>query len=110
MTVVADPPGRTTVSERAVRRIAARAACEVDGVEPDVAVRAQLSGDRAALRVSLPIRYPLPVARVAEECRRHLIRRAAELAGVAVTEVEITVTALVLETDTAAARSTRRVR
>ncbi|MEC3953574.1 Asp23/Gls24 family envelope stress response protein [Nocardia sp. CDC153] len=110
MTVVADPPGRTTVSERAVRRIVARAAQEVDGVERDVTVRAQLTGDHAALRVSLPIRYPLPVARVSEDCRRHLIQRAGELAGVAVTEVRIEVTALVLETDTAAARSARRVR
>ncbi|AYF76676.1 Asp23/Gls24 family envelope stress response protein [Nocardia yunnanensis] len=110
MTVVADPPGRLSVSERAVRRIAAQAAREVDGVEPEVSVRAQLSGDRAELAVSLPIRYPLPVARVSEDCRRHLIERASELAGVAVTGVEITVTALVLETDTAAARSTRRVR
>lgn len=102
--------GATTVSERAVRRIAAQAAREVAGVEPDVTVQAAMSGERAELTVRLPIRYPLPVAGVTEECRRHLVHRAYELAGVIVTGVDIVVTALVTESRTAAARSGRRVR
>ncbi|MFI1912419.1 hypothetical protein [Nocardia sp. NPDC020380] len=107
---LAEPPGRTTVSERAVRRIAAQAAREVDGVEPDITVQADVSGEHAVLRVRMPIRYPLPVARVTEDCRRHLIGRASELAGVSVTAVDIVVTALVHESRTAAARSAPRVR
>ncbi|WP_157573842.1 Asp23/Gls24 family envelope stress response protein [Nocardia jejuensis] len=92
-----EPPGRTTVSERAVRRMAARAALEVDGVESGATVQATVTGDTATLRVSLPIRYPLPVSRIAEACRGHLIDRTRELAGVAVTEVDITVAALLTD-------------
>ncbi|MFF0493385.1 Asp23/Gls24 family envelope stress response protein [Nocardia sp. NPDC003482] len=98
MTAVAesagDLPGRTTVAERAVRRIAERAAREVGGVEAGVRVTARVAGDSATLDVRLPIRYPLPVGRVADECRAHLIERTRELAGLAVPRVDIEVSEL----------------
>ncbi|MFD3743339.1 Asp23/Gls24 family envelope stress response protein [Nocardia sp. NPDC058633] len=93
----AELPGATTIDERAVRRIAARAATEVAGVERDVQVSAQVIGAGATLRVRLPIRYPLPVARVTDECRAHLIARTEELTGLAVPQVDIEVSALVPE-------------
>ncbi|WP_280378926.1 Asp23/Gls24 family envelope stress response protein [Nocardia wallacei] len=86
--------GVTVVSERAVRRIAARAAREVAGVESDVQVTARVVGDATVLHVRLPIRYPLPVARITDACRAHLIERTRELSGLAVPRVDIDVTAL----------------
>jgi len=90
----ADLPGTTTVGERAVRRIAARAAREVVGVEPDVQVTARVTGDSAVLRVRLPVRYPMPVGQVADACRAHLRTRTRELCGLLVPRVEIEVSAL----------------
>ncbi|MFF0541268.1 Asp23/Gls24 family envelope stress response protein [Nocardia thailandica] len=94
-TVTAELPGATTVGERAVRRIAARAAAEVDGVEPDVQVEAQVVGTGAGLRVRLPVRYPCSVTQVTDRCRAHLIARVTELTGLTVPRVDIEVTALV---------------
>ncbi|WP_024799568.1 hypothetical protein [Nocardia sp. BMG51109] len=98
-TTTAAPPdldtrGVTVVSERAVRRIAARAAREVDGVAPEVEVSARVTGNSAVLRVRLPVRYPRPVARIADACRAHLIRRTGELSGLSVPRVDIEVSAL----------------
>lgn len=108
MTAVLDLPGTTTVSARAVRRIAARAATEVDGVTPEVSVEAEVTADTAALRVRLPVRYPLPVAQVAESCRAHLIQRVGELAGLMVTGVDIAISAMVVETVSPAGEPVRR--
>ncbi|MFI5783850.1 Asp23/Gls24 family envelope stress response protein [Nocardia sp. NPDC051570] len=91
---VVDLPGVTTVSDRAVRRIVARAAREVDGVLDDVRVTARVTADTAALSVELPIRYPMPIGRVADACRAHLIERARELAGVSVSSLDIAISAL----------------
>ncbi|WP_067564139.1 Asp23/Gls24 family envelope stress response protein [Nocardia acidivorans] len=108
--VVLEPAGRTTVSDRAVQRIAARAAREVDGVESGVGVDARVTGDSAVLTVRLPIRYPLPVARIAERCREHLIRRLGELTGVRVTGLDVEISAMVIESSSAAGDSgVRRV-
>lgn len=93
----AELPGATTIDERAVRRIAARAATEVAGVEPDVQVSAQVVGAGATLHVRLPIRYPMPVARVTSECRAHLIARTEELTGMTVPRVDIEVSAMVAD-------------
>ncbi|MEU0543146.1 Asp23/Gls24 family envelope stress response protein [Nocardia sp. NPDC005978] len=112
MTVAVELPGSTTVSDRAVRRIAERAATEVDGVAAAVSVDALVTADTTALRVRLPVRYPLPVARVAESCRAHLVERVAELAGLRVTGVDIAVSAMVVESaavESAAPEPRRRV-
>ncbi|MFB7716613.1 Asp23/Gls24 family envelope stress response protein [Nocardia sp. NPDC056100] len=103
--VVQEPAGRTTVSDRAVQRIAARAAQEVDGVRGQVTVDARVTGDSAVLSVRLAVRYPLPVARIAEQCRDHLIRRTAELAGLAVTGLDISISEMVVESHSTAADS-----
>lgn len=109
--VALETAGRTTVSERAVQRIAARAAREVDGVESGVTVDVRMSGDSAVLRVRLPIRYPLPVVRTAEQCRAHVIRRTGELTGVTVTGLDIEISAMVVESaSTTVDSDTRRVR
>lgn len=97
-------PGVTTISDRAVRRIAARAAREVAGVAGPVGVDADISGDRAALDIRLPVRYPEPVGRVTDDCRTHLLRRTGELTGLDISRVDIVVTEL-----TAAAISAGRV-
>ncbi|UGT55980.1 Asp23/Gls24 family envelope stress response protein [Nocardia asteroides] len=98
MTSTAAPlPGTTTIGERAVRRLAQRAAGEVPGVEPGVQVSAQVIGTGATLSVRLPVRYPLPVGRVTEDCRAHLIARTEELTGLTVPRVDIEVSAMVPE-------------
>ncbi|MBF6178625.1 Asp23/Gls24 family envelope stress response protein [Nocardia otitidiscaviarum] len=106
--VTVELPGTTTVSERAVRRLAAHAAAEVDGVGSQVGVDADVTSDAAALRVRLPVRYPLPVARIAESCRTHLIARVGELAGLTVTGVDIEISAMELEPAATATESARR--
>jgi len=90
-------PGTTTIGERAVRRIAERAAAEVTGVGPEVQVSAQVVGTGATLRVRLPVRYPLSVRGVTEQCRAHLITRTEELTGLTVPRVDIEVSAMVPE-------------
>lgn len=92
--VSADLPGVTTVSGRAVRRIAARAAREVAGVAGAVEVDADVSGDRTALDIRLPVRYPEPVGRVTDDCRAHLVRRTEELTGLGVSRIDIVVSEL----------------
>jgi uncharacterized alkaline shock family protein YloU len=103
-----DLPGRTTLADRAVERTAAKAITEIDEVGgtarwtlgDTLNVAAQVSATvddtTAALRVQLSIAYPASVARTTQQVRSHLIRRLHELTGLAVTRVDITVTALYL--------------
>ncbi|MFG3583110.1 DUF6286 domain-containing Asp23/Gls24 family envelope stress response protein [Streptomyces sp. NPDC047990] len=83
MSVPAARRGTTIVSDKAVRRIAERAAREALPGRPVTASRvsAAVHGRRAdvALGVSLP--YPLPVAETAREVRRHVSERTRELTG-----------------------------
>ncbi|WP_054816448.1 hypothetical protein [Nocardia arizonensis] len=90
-------PGRTTVSERAVRRIAARAAREVAGIEREVEANAEIRGDRTSLDIRVRIGYPHPVASVTDACRAHLVRRTTELTGLVVATVDISVAELTAE-------------
>lgn len=108
-----DLPGRTTLADRAVERVAAQAITEIADVggtarwmlgdtpteaaeERDAQVSATVDDTTAALRVRLSIAYPASVARTTQQVRSHLIRRLHELTGLAVTRVDITVTALYL--------------
>jgi uncharacterized alkaline shock family protein YloU len=103
--------GRTTVSRRAVERIAARLIDEcpeaggtarrilgVSAGQPDrcsADVTARLHGATAvslAVRCSVP--YPRPVARAAAAVRELLTARLAELTGLTVQRIDITVTEL----------------
>ena len=117
-----DGRGALTVADGAVERIAARAITELDGVggsasrvlgiavggedlDQGAKVSAHVTGSTATLDVRLSVKYPLSVRGTTESAREHLIRRVGELSGLAVTRVDITVTAL-HSTET----ETRRVR
>ncbi|WP_435159618.1 Asp23/Gls24 family envelope stress response protein [Amycolatopsis sacchari] len=103
--------GRTDIATRAVERLAAYAATEIESVggsarqvlgvtvgaedqDRAAAVQAKVDGATAELDVRLSIAYPKPVAATCEEVRSHLVRRVGELTGLAVSRVDITVTAL----------------
>ncbi|RZQ64610.1 Asp23/Gls24 family envelope stress response protein [Amycolatopsis suaedae] len=103
--------GVTTVGDRVVEHIAARAVTEVDGVggaagrvlglgpRGDAAdraakVTAKVGGGMVSLTVRLSVGYPASVARTTEDARGHLRRRVAELTGLTVSHVDIVVTEL----------------
>ncbi|MEV5649812.1 Asp23/Gls24 family envelope stress response protein [Nocardia sp. NPDC052254] len=75
--------------------MAARAACEVDGVAGKPEVSARVVGDTAVLRVRVPVVYPMPVGAVTDACRDHLMQRTHELSGLVVPRVDIDVSELV---------------
>lgn len=83
--------GVTTVEPRAVRRIAAHAAREVDGVAGDVTAEATVDGSSTTVDVRLPVAYPAPIAATVEQVRAHLLDRTTELTGLATSRVDITV-------------------
>jgi uncharacterized alkaline shock family protein YloU len=105
--------GTTTVADRVIVAVAARAAAEVPGIggaarravrlpvdarRPHRApqVEATIAGDTVALRVRLSVAYPEPVRRVAEEVRRHVADRVGVLTGKRVGSVDVTVVSLPL--------------
>ncbi|WP_410655755.1 Asp23/Gls24 family envelope stress response protein [Amycolatopsis sp. lyj-112] len=106
-----DDPGTLTISDSTVERIAARVVTEVDGVggaasrvlgvavggedlDNTAKVTAKVDGDTATLDVRLSLGYPLSVSRTTENVRKHLMRRVEEFTGLAVSRVDIIVTAL----------------
>ncbi|MGI5501885.1 Asp23/Gls24 family envelope stress response protein [Lentzea sp. CA-135723] len=90
-------PGLTTVADRAVGRIAGRAALEVPDVL-DCAVTARVTGGVATLDARLDLRYPAPVAATAARVRAHLVARVGALTGLRVSVVDVSV--VVLRSDT----------
>ncbi len=114
-----DERGTLTVSDRTVERIAAQVVTEVEGaggaasrvlgiavggedLDHHAKVTATVHGDTTTLDVRLSVSYPRSVTRTTEAARRHLTRRVAELTGLTVSRVDITVTAL--HTTTSASR------
>ncbi|EHR52673.1 hypothetical protein SacmaDRAFT_4488 [Saccharomonospora marina XMU15] len=108
--------GRTTIADRVVERIAVHAAREVEGVggsarrllgvrvsgeapQRSVQADARVRAGTASLRMQLSVRYPTPVARTVEQARDHVMRRVTELTGLAVSRVDVTVTALHSDTE-----------
>jgi uncharacterized alkaline shock family protein YloU len=106
-----DLPGRITLADRAVERTAAQAITEIADVggtarwmlgdtfgrsaeERSAQVSATVDGTTASLHVRLSVAYPASVARTTQQVRSHLIQRLHELTGLALTRVDITVTAL----------------
>ena len=121
------PPGRNelgaiTINDRVVEKVAARAAVEV----PDAGAAASrflgrsmagasalgarqtsltalpkasvdVDGSLAILNLSISVRWPASVPGVASAVREHVRSRVAELTGLTVTEVSISVTALVTQ-------------
>ncbi|MFF5565255.1 Asp23/Gls24 family envelope stress response protein [Streptomyces sp. NPDC012623] len=104
-----DERGVTTITERAVERLAAHAVTEVEGVGGagrralaagagapgrDATVSARIKGATTSLDVRLSVGYPASVARTTEAARAHLTQRLGEFTGLTVSRVDITVTAL----------------
>ena len=105
--------GTTTVADRVIVAVAARAAAEVPGVggaarrairipvdarRSDRApqVEATIAGDIVTLRLRLSLIYPGPVRAVTEDVRRHVADRVGVLTGKKVGSVDITVVSLPL--------------
>jgi hypothetical protein len=84
--------GATTVSDRAVGRIARRAAAEAlaDSGAPTGAT-ADVRRGRAVLGVRLALPHPVAVPDVAGHVQRHVAARAAQLTGLRVTRVGVRV-------------------
>jgi uncharacterized alkaline shock family protein YloU len=86
--------GRTTMDDRVVKKIVARAATEVDGVGEGPKVTASIDGESATVDIRLSVPYPASVARTTKAVRAHLIRRTGELTGLTVPRLDIVVDAL----------------
>lgn len=104
--------GHTTIAPLVCEKIAARAASEVDGVRvvgtglsrrvpwttsPAAGAAADVDGQSVAVNLSLRLRYPAPAGETAARVRERVTLRLAELAGLTVREVTITVAELVAD-------------
>ncbi|MFG2478922.1 DUF6286 domain-containing protein [Streptomyces fagopyri] len=96
MTVPFARRGTTTVSDKAVRRIAERAAREALPGRPASAphVSAAVHGRRAHVSLGVALPYPLPVAETARQVRRYVSERTRELTGLDVSLRRISVDTL----------------
>ena len=103
--------GRTTIADRVVARVAARAVAEVEqtggaarqlaGItigrqtgEGTAHVSARTDGHLAMIQLRLSLAYPAPVRAVTREVRRHVIERVTGLTGFEVRHVDIEVARL----------------
>ena len=100
--------GRTTLSDRVVDKVAARAALEVDHVhgvsqgvignvlntDPAVGVTATIDGHLAQLSLVVEVDYPVSLRAVTRQLRAHVSDRVRQLCDITVTDVDIRVTAL----------------
>ena len=85
--------GTTTVSERAVRRIAERATTEALPGRPAHAT-ATVRGRKAEVSLGVTLPYPAPLADGARDVQRHVVERTRELTGLDVPTARVNVTAL----------------
>ncbi|QEU90915.1 DUF6286 domain-containing Asp23/Gls24 family envelope stress response protein [Streptomyces kanamyceticus] len=106
-----DERGSTTVANRAVRRIAERAATEVRTAGPVLVSGASASvrGRRARVALNVTLPYPGPLDEAGERVRSHVVDRTARLTGLAVPSARIHVHALSRQDGTEAAGSARAV-
>ena len=118
--------GQIVVADRVVRRIASRAAGEVDGVGSAAArllgipltapgldrlgrrtddltalptVVAHVDGRRVFLTVTVGVAYPRPLRDTAQQIRNRVAERLTELTGLEVAQVDVHVTALVVPSE-----------
>ena len=112
--VPSDPAERgwTSITDRVVEKTAAQAALEVNHVHgisrqrisralrsgENVEARAAIDSGMAQLRVEIEVDYPAPVREITRQVRRHVGDRVTRLCGLTVTDVDITVAALRMET------------
>lgn len=104
--------GRTTVSDTVVRKVAARAATEVEqatgasrrwfgipvGRVPEASparVDVEVDGDVATVYVAMSVQWPASVREVSRRVRSHVTEELSRQTGLTVAEVDIDVTALV---------------
>ncbi|MDW4910869.1 DUF6286 domain-containing protein [Streptomyces sp. ADMS] len=89
--------GTTTVSERAVRRIAERATTEAlpaGGGARTVRTAASVRGGRADVSLAVTLPYPAPLADTVRGVQRHVVERTRELTGLDMPAPRVNVTAL----------------
>jgi uncharacterized alkaline shock family protein YloU len=100
--------GTTSLSDRVVNKIAARAALEVDHVhgtakgladgvfaaESAVGVSSTIDGHLAQLSLQVEVDYPVSLRTVTRHLRTHVSERVRQLCDITVTDVDIRVTAL----------------
>ena len=108
--------GRTTIADRVVTRVAARAVAEVEqtggaarqliGItigpqtgEGTARVSARTDGHLAMIQLRVSLAYPAPVRAVTREVRRHVIERVTGLTGLEVRHVDIEVARLLSGTN-----------
>lgn len=93
----AERRGRTEISDRAVTKIACRAALEVPEVR-DVHLGTSLwsrpsgsrvRGGRATLRLTVSMAYPTPLHAVSARLREHVIERVEQQTGLEVRRLDI---------------------
>lgn len=103
--------GRTTIADRAVERVAAAAAAEVElatgsarrvlGVPVSAAdlprVTARVHGDEATVEVDLAVAWPAPVRQVARRVRARVVEQLTDLVGLRDVRVDVRISALVPE-------------
>ena len=106
-----DLRGRTTVADRVVEKIAARAALEVPHCvaperrladhlpgHPSVGASAQTDGTVTGLRLSVAIAYPAPIVTTTRAVRMHVEQTVRTLCDMTVDHVDITVVGVVRRT------------
>ena len=103
--------GRTTIADRVVARVAARAVAEVEqtggaarqliGItigrqagEGTARVHARTEGHLAVIEMRLSLAYPVPLRALTREVRRHVMERVTGLTGYEVHHVDIEVARL----------------
>ena len=103
--------GRTTISSTVVRKIAARAATEVEqatgaarqmfgitvGRSPEASparVDVEVDGDVATIHVAMSVQWPASVRDVSRRVRSHITEEVSRQTSMTVAEVDIDVTAL----------------
>ncbi|MFF4554879.1 DUF6286 domain-containing Asp23/Gls24 family envelope stress response protein [Streptomyces sp. NPDC001422] len=88
--------GTTTVSEKAVRKIAERAAAEAlpGFARPSARGSASVRGRRAVVSLGVTLPYPAPLASTAERVERHVTDRTGRLTGLRLEPARVTVTGL----------------
>ncbi|MBK3574167.1 Asp23/Gls24 family envelope stress response protein [Streptomyces sp. MBT65] len=92
-TAAAAQRGTTTVSERAVRRIAERATTEaLPGRTPHTT--ATVRGGRAEVSLGVTLPYPAPLADGVRDVQQHVLARTRELTGLEVPTARVEVVAL----------------
>ena len=101
---VADP-GRTSIADRVVTKVAAQACREVDHVhgvtpalpgrvlsqDPAVQVDAASDGHLVQLRVQIAVDYPVSLLAVTRSLRSHLASRMKQLCELTVTDIDVVI-------------------